>query len=88
MVTHWAATLVFKFSDAPMAEKDRAVNPLGFQVTEYRTDPDTAPGETQGASAAPLAPPAAPAPSNVMVYPGVPAQPTPTPAVAAPVVQP
>lgn len=40
-ITHWAATLVFKYSGAPMDEKDRAVNPLGFQVTEYRNDPDS-----------------------------------------------
>lgn len=40
-VTHWAATIVFKYSGAPMAEKDREINPLGFQVTEYRNDPDT-----------------------------------------------
>lgn len=39
-VTHWAATLTFKYTKAPMAEKDRAINPLGFQVVEYRNDPD------------------------------------------------
>ena len=36
-VTHWAATITFKVHQGPMAEKDRAINPLGFQVTEYRT---------------------------------------------------
>jgi type IV secretion system protein VirB8 len=41
VITHWAATVVFKYSGAPMAEKDREINPLGFQVTEYRNDPDT-----------------------------------------------
>lgn len=40
-ITSWAATVVFKYSGAPMSEKDRAVNPLGFQVTEYRNDPDS-----------------------------------------------
>ena len=45
-VTHWAATIVFKYSGAPMAEKDRATNPLGFQVLEYRNDPDTPTIET------------------------------------------
>lgn len=39
-LTHWAATITFKYSGAPMAEKDRAINPLGFQVDEYRNDPD------------------------------------------------
>ena len=45
LVSHWAATLVFKYSGAPMTEKDRSVNPLGFQVIEYRTDPDAVPVE-------------------------------------------
>lgn len=40
-LTHWAATITFKYSGAPMNERDRAVNPLGFQVVEYRNDPDS-----------------------------------------------
>lgn len=44
-ITHWAATVVFKYSGAPMAESERAINPLGFQVTEYRNDPDVLPKE-------------------------------------------
>jgi len=39
-ITHWAATITFTYSGAPMKEKDREVNPLGFQVVEYRNDPD------------------------------------------------
>ena len=39
--THWAATVVFKYVGAPMSEHDREVNPLGFQVMEYRNDPDS-----------------------------------------------
>jgi len=39
--THWAATVTFRFTKAPMSEKDRAINPLGFQVTDYRNDPET-----------------------------------------------
>jgi type IV secretion system protein VirB8 len=38
--THWVATIVFQYAGTPMAEQDRAVNPLGFQVVEYRNDPD------------------------------------------------
>ena len=38
--THWAATVTFKYSTSPMSEKDRGINPLGFQVIEYRNDPD------------------------------------------------
>lgn len=39
-LTHWAATVVFQYSGTPMSEQDRAINPLGFQVIEYRNDPD------------------------------------------------
>lgn len=88
-VTHWAATVVFKYSGAPMGEKDRAINPLGFQVSEYRNDPDT-PG-TDAASPTPTAAGTQPDPAQpalgagVMVYPGVPSPQTPpqqVPAVA------
>jgi len=41
VATHWAATITFRYTKAPMAEKDRAINPLGFQVIEYRNDPDS-----------------------------------------------
>ncbi len=40
-ITHWAATITFKYSGAPMKEKDRLINPLGFQEIEYRNDPET-----------------------------------------------
>lgn len=78
-VTHWAATITFKYSGAPMSEKDRATNPLGFQVVEYRNDPDAfAPDAT-----APVKPDEAPvaAPGGVTVFPG-----QTTPAAPAPVV--
>jgi type IV secretion system protein VirB8 len=84
-VSHWAATLVFKYSGAPMTEKDRAINPLGFQVSEYRNDPDSSTDDT---IAAPIAQTTAdqPTPSGaagVTVFPGVPALPRPqVPAVA------
>jgi type IV secretion system protein VirB8 len=39
--TQWVATVGFKYSAANMRERDRLINPLGFQVTEYRTDPDS-----------------------------------------------
>ncbi|MDP2011546.1 MAG: VirB8/TrbF family protein [Phenylobacterium sp.] len=34
------ATRAFTYSRAPMAEADRLLNPLGFQVTSYRSDPE------------------------------------------------
>jgi len=40
-LTHWAATVKFSYSGAPQSEQDRSINPLGFQVVEYRTDPDS-----------------------------------------------
>lgn len=43
--THWAATLTFQYGNAPASEKVRGVNPLGFEVTDYRIDPDAAMGD-------------------------------------------
>lgn len=39
-LSHHTATVSFAYSSGRMSEKDRAINPLGFQA-EYRTDPDT-----------------------------------------------
>lgn len=38
--SHWVATLTFSYANAPMSSKDRLVNPLGFTVSEYRSDPE------------------------------------------------
>lgn len=35
------ATLAYEYRNAPQAEQDRLVNPLGFQVLSYRVDPET-----------------------------------------------
>jgi type IV secretion system protein VirB8 len=37
---NWNAILTFKFTAAPESEKDRNINPLGFQVVNYRSDPE------------------------------------------------
>ena len=50
----WIAMIRYRWSGEPMTLADRFVNPLGFQVTAYRRDP-----EALVANAAP--PPAAPA---------------------------
>lgn len=43
-LTHFTATVTFKYAGkSKMAETDRAINPLAFQVIEYRNDPDSAP---------------------------------------------
>jgi len=39
----WIATAAFTYTKAPMREADRLRNPLGFQVTSYRADPEIAP---------------------------------------------
>jgi len=39
-VTNWIATIGFEWRpDAPMSNADRNLNPLGFQVTDYHSDP-------------------------------------------------
>jgi type IV secretion system protein VirB8 len=37
----WVAVVQYRFSGAPMSTDDRYLNPLGFQVVEYRKDPET-----------------------------------------------
>ena len=37
---NWNAILTFKYTTAPELEKDRDLNPLGFQVVNYRSDPE------------------------------------------------
>lgn len=36
----WIATVAFDYAAAPMTEADRLRNPLGFQVSSYRADPE------------------------------------------------
>ena len=50
----WQALIAFRVAGGPLRNEDRAINPLGLQVTDYRRAPDVA---------APAAAPAAPAPS-------------------------
>lgn len=86
-ITHWTATITFKYSGAPMREKDREVNPLGFQVVEYRNDPDAlAPDATQPTAASPDSSTLInAAPAGVTVFPG---QALPALAPAVPAIQP
>lgn len=39
---NWVATLSYKYADAEMSEEALTINPFGFQVTEYRLDPEAA----------------------------------------------
>lgn len=40
---HWVALVRFQYTSAPARMEYRFQNPLGFQVTEYRRDQETAP---------------------------------------------
>lgn len=44
VTTHWIATMKYRYSKSPMKESDRLVNPLGFQVIEYRVTPEVVGG--------------------------------------------
>jgi type IV secretion system protein VirB8 len=55
-VTHWAATVTFRYSKARMSEKDRGISPLGFRVMEYRNDPDILHSESNPTPAKPQPP--------------------------------
>ncbi|WP_273756634.1 virB8 family protein [Bartonella sp. MM73XJBT] len=39
-ISHWVATLTFEYINAPISVQNRLINPLGFIVSEYRTDPE------------------------------------------------
>lgn len=40
IASDWISTVAFAYSKAPLGEADRLRNPLGFQVTSYRADPE------------------------------------------------
>lgn len=41
VVTHWIGTITYVYQKASMDAKARLVNPVGFQVLDYRLDPET-----------------------------------------------
>ena len=65
---NWVAVIKYRYSNVPMTVEDRYVNPLGFEVLDYRKDAEALPAEqtqqTQPSSgpdnAAPLAVTSAP----------------------------
>lgn len=73
--SQWTAIIYYKFTGAPMSDKDREINPLGFQVVNYVVSQDK-PAETASAVEPATVPPIAAV--NVL-----PAAPTPA-AVASP----
>ncbi len=43
----------YKYEDPPLTESERLVNPLGFQMVDYRTDSETTPTVTASSAGAP-----------------------------------
>ena len=42
--TYYVITLTFRYTQEPLTESDRFINPLGFQVLSYRKDPEIVEG--------------------------------------------
>lgn len=42
-VTRWIATITYRYLNPPTTEAARLVDPIGFQVSDYRLDPETVP---------------------------------------------
>ena len=55
LAENWVAVIKYRYSNTPMTVEDRYVNPLGFEVTDYRKDAEALPLE--------MASPAAPTPA-------------------------
>jgi type IV secretion system protein VirB8 len=63
----FVSVIRYRFRDRPLAESDRFINPLGFEVLRYRRDPEAAQEAVEATPASPAAPPTAamtPAPTN------------------------
>jgi type IV secretion system protein VirB8 len=45
----WVTVLTYRFSNKPLSVDGRFVNPLGFEVTEYRRSPEAPPLEFSSA---------------------------------------
>lgn len=66
---HWVAIIQYRFSGEPMSAEDRFLNPLGFQVLEYRRDPEALPPVDTAAPADTLDPLVLEADGPVTIYP-------------------
>lgn len=51
----WVAIVRYRFSGEPMSAEDRFLNPLGFQVVDYRRDPEALPVADQSVAVDPYA---------------------------------
>ena len=43
VVNHWRAAMTFGYVNKDFSMRDRFINPLGFQISSYRRDPDLSP---------------------------------------------
>ena len=43
VVNHWRAAMTFAYTNKKFSMSDRFINPLGFQISSYRRDPDLSP---------------------------------------------
>jgi type IV secretion system protein VirB8 len=77
--TQWIATIAFHWVNPPMKERDRRINDLGFEVTDYQVDADI----SQRPAGAPTAAAAAAPATGTLPALVAPQAPT-TPAQAAP----
>lgn len=82
-LSHWAATVTFRYVGAPMSETDRSVNPLGFQVIDYRSDPESLTA-TERARQLPAQPSLPAPPPEPPAQPEPAAEPAPAPVPDAP----
>lgn len=57
----FVSVIRYRFRDRPLAESDRFVNPLGFEVLRYRKDPEAPPAPGEPALASPALATATPA---------------------------
>jgi type IV secretion system protein VirB8 len=71
----WVVVIRYRYSGEPMRIEDRFVNPLGFQVSHYRRNPETLPAPEPAVAPSPT-------PPVVIMPPAVTPQPTPRPSVA------
>jgi len=55
----WVSLIRYRYSRAPMTLEDRFVNPLGFQIFQYRRDPETIAAPADQAAFPPASPPPA-----------------------------
>jgi type IV secretion system protein VirB8 len=86
----WVASVSYSFSGKPISEQDRYLNPLGFQISNYRRDAETPqpialPPQTPAPLMQPAPAPGTGAPIGVttLPVPGMPASATPAPPPSA-----